>query len=705
MRVDIGPSTGVRLLRKVNSPRSHAIRTGILALALIAAPSMGQDRGVEMPRQGHEPLRGGKRLALCIGIDGYDRAGRYPPLRHAVADARALAVAFRGLGYETLLLVDDAEDQTLLPTYANIDGKLWEIARRAATVDDTLVVTFAGHGDVQGEQSVLLPLDYGTAGRPLTLSHLFDHINGPHCRARKKLLVLDACRSAREDSSRRLANGFLQAVAQPETSVVLTSCGASEQSFEDGDLGHGRFSAVLLEGLAGAAFGEGREFLLASELFEYIRGTFEKRRWLDAQRPQMFGRWDAGVRFDLARRDLPRSPPNTPQDHESFDIVIRRAHAAEEGGDLVASVGFATSALRILEGEPRALALRARCYEGLGYRTQAMEDAQAALAREPAEAMALQVRGMCAYANRRFQESADDLKRASDLVEASPSRWPSLASGEETARRWFGMQCAVARGDSHRSALAARARSLHLAREGVPAERLARAQRLVRLGTLQEGQTRPDRSLKTSLNLSHERDGRPTSPVAPRDTLVLLRDGDSVFVRISNDGEGPVDAALLFIDSAYGVQQIWPVGEGGGLRRAVEEKVEHGDLAPGTPAEPPAVVRNRPHRLVPGEVVIDGPYRVISDTIGPERVLLIAVAAGPTVMTFDWFVERPFSGPLPNAGDATPAKAPEHPFARWITAVWSGDEQPRPLALSEFAHSDIRMLTWVTLPKDPGTPR
>jgi len=49
-----------------------------------------------------------KRAALCIGIDAYAEKGKYPPLKYAVADARALAQALRTRDYERVIEMKDA---------------------------------------------------------------------------------------------------------------------------------------------------------------------------------------------------------------------------------------------------------------------------------------------------------------------------------------------------------------------------------------------------------------------------------------------------------------------------------------------------------------------------------------------------------------------------------------------------------------------
>ncbi len=129
-------------------------------------------------------------------------------------DAKSCAAEFKSLGYQTVLMTDDAADEKLRPTYANLDRELYEFAVSATNPEDSLVITFAGHGDLVGGQTGLLPLDYGDLHRLVTISHVLECLSDPRCRAGGKLLVLDCCRSAAERPERRLSSGFLQSLAR-----------------------------------------------------------------------------------------------------------------------------------------------------------------------------------------------------------------------------------------------------------------------------------------------------------------------------------------------------------------------------------------------------------------------------------------------------------------------------------------------------------
>jgi hypothetical protein len=107
------------------------------------APVPGADGGP--PPVAPAPGGGGKRRALCIGID------RYPtmPLAGCVADARDWAAALGRLGFETAILTDEAATRSRI---------LEELRRMIAASGpgDVVAFHFSGHGteldDIDGDE-------------------------------------------------------------------------------------------------------------------------------------------------------------------------------------------------------------------------------------------------------------------------------------------------------------------------------------------------------------------------------------------------------------------------------------------------------------------------------------------------------------------------------------------------------------------------
>ncbi|MBI2302370.1 MAG: caspase family protein, partial [Armatimonadetes bacterium] len=98
---------------------------------------------------------------VVAGIDHYDREWAIAPLNYAVADAKALADAFRATGVPAnnlRVLTSDETEPLKRPTAINLIDVLNRTARRCDP-GDTLVFLFSGHGVQAGDESYLLTVD------------------------------------------------------------------------------------------------------------------------------------------------------------------------------------------------------------------------------------------------------------------------------------------------------------------------------------------------------------------------------------------------------------------------------------------------------------------------------------------------------------------------------------------------------------------
>ena len=195
----------------------------------------------------------GSKWALLVGIDKYHES--LGSLKYAGADCRALRdVLVSGpLAFpedQVLLLADDT-DEDHRPTFANIHSFLgsWLSAPKA---DDLVFVYFAGHGRLVDGKNYLVPGDatlasLHTLGIPLR--QVQDILE--RCKAKRKLLILDACHSGAGRDVAVMAGEMQAALAQGTGFYTIASCGAEELSHEWGDKGHGVFSYFLTEALRG----------------------------------------------------------------------------------------------------------------------------------------------------------------------------------------------------------------------------------------------------------------------------------------------------------------------------------------------------------------------------------------------------------------------------------------------------------------------
>ncbi len=147
-----------------------------------------------------------KRVALVIGNGAYQNA---PRLDNAVLDARAVANAFRKLGFEVV----DGYDLDI----AGMRAKVGEFSGDLPGAKSA-VIYYAGHGISVDEENYLIPtdialrsptdLDLGAISVSLVLKQMKreDRVN---------VVILDACRD----------NPFAEALARSKTRSIVGSGG------------------------------------------------------------------------------------------------------------------------------------------------------------------------------------------------------------------------------------------------------------------------------------------------------------------------------------------------------------------------------------------------------------------------------------------------------------------------------------------------
>jgi uncharacterized caspase-like protein len=163
-------------------------RRGMLLAGLAAAAAAAPGWSVAAER----------REALVIGN------GAYPgvPLRNPGNDARALAQALRGLGFETRLLLDTGWRQL-------IEGVQAFIAQSERA--DVRLIFYAGHGAQVRGRNYLIPVDASMASadeltsRSLDAGEILERLS--RHRGGLNLLILDACRDNPANQYQLLPDG------------------------------------------------------------------------------------------------------------------------------------------------------------------------------------------------------------------------------------------------------------------------------------------------------------------------------------------------------------------------------------------------------------------------------------------------------------------------------------------------------------------
>ncbi|MFI4851246.1 MAG: caspase family protein [Gimesia chilikensis] len=252
------------------------------------------------------PAEAGENYAFLVAVGDYD-VKHLKPLAYTRNDILEFRTELLKSGFpkENIVLLHDdlkqLENRRYLPEAEKIRQE-FTLLVSGLEPDDTLIVAMAGHG-VQfkdGESSYFCPadadLDDEKHASLISFSELYRGLE--QCEARKKLLLIDACRNNPQSQlSRSRAKVELQSITRPQSEpipegiVALFSCSAGEQAYEWPDLKHGIFFHHVLEGWKGAA-DDGDLSLSLDELVAYTRKktqTFARLKLGSIQRPQRLG--------------------------------------------------------------------------------------------------------------------------------------------------------------------------------------------------------------------------------------------------------------------------------------------------------------------------------------------------------------------------------------------------------------------------------
>lgn len=318
----VGPAAGAK---QRSAPRTWAARWAIGVGVAIGAAAMlwvallcrsgGQhdvepesnrrSAGTGTAGTSKEPRSPSGRWALLIGVDEYLHA---TPLRYCGADVRALKDRLVANGFpanQVFLLDDKAQQNKYKPFKSNIERELAQVLSLLEQ-NDLLLLGFSGHGVHFDGRSYLCPED-ATLEDPRSLISLDDvHEQLNRCRARMKLMLVDACRNDPRPAGRRGAmrdtgmRAFLE-TGPPPGILRLNSCAEGQFSMEETDFGHGVFMHFVLEGLAGKADADGNGRVSLIELYGYANQQtklYVHERFHESQTPALKG--DIADNFDIA---------------------------------------------------------------------------------------------------------------------------------------------------------------------------------------------------------------------------------------------------------------------------------------------------------------------------------------------------------------------------------------------------------------------
>jgi len=230
----------------------------------------------------------GRNFAFLVAVADYDLK-HLKPLQYSRNDILEFHAELIKSGFDkgNVVLMHDDLKQVKHRRYLPEANKIVaELNLLLATVRemDTLVVALAGHGvQFKGQRTnYFCPVDADLDNRDslISLRDLYNKLEA--CPARRKLLLVDACRDDPQSRiSRSRETVQLESVTRPQTEpvpegiVALFSCSAGQRSYEWPDLGHGVFFYHLLESWRGAADKDKDGNLTLNEFVEFTQGKTE----------------------------------------------------------------------------------------------------------------------------------------------------------------------------------------------------------------------------------------------------------------------------------------------------------------------------------------------------------------------------------------------------------------------------------------------
>ena len=182
---------------------------------------------------------GGKRVALIFGNDAYSIS----PLKNAVNDARAMDEALRASNFRTIL-VENAKK-------SDMESKIGEFLDMLGP-DDTALFFYAGHGVQIANENFLVPVDF-VPGNSLSsakfscmsVAQIFDELNRK--RAKKNIIILDACRSNPVAEKYSLEAGLAQPQNSGRETFIAFSTGPGQVAADNPDGRNSWFTEALSE--------------------------------------------------------------------------------------------------------------------------------------------------------------------------------------------------------------------------------------------------------------------------------------------------------------------------------------------------------------------------------------------------------------------------------------------------------------------------
>lgn len=393
----------------------------------------------------------GRKIALLVGVSDYRASAELRTLPGAANDVARLrdVLVTGGFRPEDVSLLSSGAGGTR-PSADAIRGALKEALTRCGP-NDTVLVAFAGHGLQFGDspERFFCPYDAVWNNRDTLIPLSVVYGNLAECKAKKKLLLVDACRNDplaesgdREKHSKSITKGFGIAVPDGSDFAAIFSCDKSQTSWEDRRLNHGVFFYHVIRGLAGDAAGKDGSITLdqllaytRKSVTEYVKENFEAEQHpvLQGQskdfaivQPEGVSKAQQRIRDGILALANGDSKVALAAYEEAISLDKKNAEAYYQRGVLLAKAGQGDDAIidltRALRYKPdflKAYRERANIYYQKKDKTRSLEDYTLALEEDPDNVDILNDRGWIYFEQGSYESALKDYTRA---IAAEPGR-------------------------------------------------------------------------------------------------------------------------------------------------------------------------------------------------------------------------------------------------------------------------------------------
>ncbi len=170
-------------------------------------------------------------------------------------------------------------------------------------------------------------------------------------------------------------------------------------------------------------------------------------------------------------------------------------------------------------------------------------------------------------------------------------------------------------------------------------------------------------SVRAELLRLGDQDDNEGVPVESEDAKVALTSGDLIAIRVTNESKHAIDFSLLFIDSGFGIDPIFP--------------------APGR------VVDNR---LNPDVSFTVGPMQIEGTSFGLEHVVVIATKAEGQPADFSWLAQDSIER-VANTRSASV----QGPLGQLFESAMFGANTTRGLKMADVDDTYVNVISWQTI--------